>query len=74
MNVTEVQKYIVTTVASFALLAISIAAYVTPPILAIGDPLRVILLVAALGGLGLQVQQGYTATRAVSALRGRNWR
>ena len=68
----DAQKYLVTVVAAFILLEVAVSAYLTPPIVALGDPIRLVLLLAALGGLGLQVQQGYSATKTASLYK-RGW-
>jgi hypothetical protein len=68
-NVTDVQRFVVSTAAALICIALSVLAYVTPPILALGDPLRILLLVAGLGALGVQVATGYQASRATTALK-----
>ena len=68
-NVTDVQKFVVSTIGAIVCIVLSVLAYVTPPVLALGDPLRVILLVAGLGALGVQVATGYQASRVSTAMK-----
>lgn len=68
-SVTDLQRFVVSTAAALICIALSVLAYVTPPILALGDPLRVLLLVAGLGALGVQVATGYSAARTSTAIK-----
>ena len=68
-NVTDTQKFVVSTIGAIVCIVLSVLAYVTPPVLALGDPLRVILLVAGLGALGVQVATGYQASRVSTAAK-----
>ena len=68
---TDTQKFIASTIGAVVCIVLSVLAYVTPPVLALGDPLRVLLLVAGLGALGVQVATGYQAARTATVMKGK---
>jgi hypothetical protein len=69
MNVTDTTKFIASTIGAVVCIVLAVAAYTTPPYLALGDPLRVLLLVAGLGALGVQVATGYQSARVSTSVK-----
>jgi hypothetical protein len=66
---TDTQRFIVSTIGAAICIVLSVLAYVEPPVIALGDPLRVLLLVAGLGALGIQVATGYQAAKASTSMK-----
>ena len=68
---TDTGRFVLTTIGGFLCVGLAILAYLTPPVLALGDPLRLLLLVAGLGAFGVQVATGYQSAKVNdAALRG----
>ena len=65
--VTSPNSWIVTTIAGFILLAVWIASVITPPFLAIGEPLQGVILVAGLAALGIQLTGSFKAVKALAS-------
>ena len=68
-NLSEVARFVTATVGAIVCIVLSVLAYLEPPVLALGDPLRVILLIAGLGALGVQVSVGYASAKVNDAAR-----
>ena len=64
---TETTRFLVTTLGGLICIVVAVLAYLTPPVLALGDPLRLLLLVAGLGAFGVQVATGYGAAQVNDA-------
>ena len=66
----DTQKFISTTVGGVVCIVLAVLAYAgDPPVLALGDPLRVLLLVAGIGAFGIQVMTALPAVRASTAAK-----
>jgi len=64
----ETQRFISSTIGGIVCIVLAVLAYAgDPPILALGDPLRVLLLVAGIGAFGIQVMTALPAVRASAA-------
>jgi hypothetical protein len=69
--VTDTARFIATTIGGVICIALAVCAYLTPPVLALGDPLRVLLLTAGIGAFGIQIATGYQAARVSAAVKAR---
>lgn len=70
MNVSEVTRFISTTIGGVICIGLAVAGLVDPPWLAIDQSFAYVLLAAGLACFGVQVVTGYQATRTSAALKG----
>jgi hypothetical protein len=69
-SVNDTQKFIVEVAAGVLAIVIGVLGYAgTPPVLAIGDPLRLILILGGFAVLGVPLNTGLQAARASTAAK-----
>jgi len=63
-------QFVVTTIAGFLIMAAGFLGYLgTPPVLALGDPLRLLLIIGGAAVLGVPLSVGYAQNKVAASYK-----